>query len=73
MKLENDILQVGGIKNVKTMEYSRAHYDTLIASGMAWEFHPWLTGNWEDDKEQFIKEVMSRFKDVYTENQNREV
>lgn len=57
----------------ETMEYGRAHYEALIASGMAWEFHPWLTGNWNDDKERFINEVMSKFKNVYTENQNREV
>lgn len=55
------------------MEYGRAHYETLIASGMAWEFHPWLTGCWKDDKERFINEVMSKFKDVYTEDQNREI
>ena len=73
MKLENDIPWVGGIKDIKTMEYGKAHYDALIASGMAWEFHPWLTGNWKDDKERFINEVMSKFKNVYTENQNREV
>lgn len=69
MKLENDIHQVGGTNT----EYGRAHYEALIASGMAWEFHPWLTGCWNDDKERFINEVMSKFKNVYTENQNREV
>ena len=69
MKLENDI-QVDGGTNT---EYGKSDYDALITSVMAWEFHPWLTGNWDDDKEQFIKEVMSRFKNVYTENQNREI
>lgn len=69
MKLENDTQVIGGTNT----EYGRAHYDALIASGMAWEFHPWLTGCWKDDKERFINEVMSKFKNVYTENQNREV
>ena len=69
MKLENDIPHVGGTNT----EYGRKHYDALIASGMAWEFHPWLTGYWKDDKERFINEVMSKFINVYTENQNREV
>ena len=69
MKSEKDIQVVGGTNT----EYGRAHYDALIASGMAWEFHPWLTGCWKDDKERFINEVMSKFKNVYTENQNREV
>lgn len=73
MKLENDIQRAGGIKDMKTIEYGRSHYDALIASGMAWEFHPWLTGCWKDDKERFINEVMSKFKNVYTENQNREI
>ena len=41
----------------ETMEYGRAHYEALIASGMAWEFHPWLTGNWNEDKDRYIKEV----------------
>lgn len=64
MKLENDTQDTGGTNT----EYGRAHYDALIASGMAWEFHPWLTGNWKDDKERFINEVMSKFTNVYTEN-----
>ena len=67
MKSEKDTHVIGGTNT----EYGRAHYEALIASGMAWEFHPWLTGNWKDDKERFINEVMSKFKNVYTENQNR--
>lgn len=46
MKLENDTPHVGGTNT----EYGREYYDVLIASGMAWEFHPWLTGYWKDDK-----------------------
>lgn len=69
MKLENDIPRVGGTNT----EYGKLYYENLISSGMAWEFHPWLTGNWNEDKERFINEVMSKFKNVYTENQNREV
>lgn len=33
-------------KNIKTKE----NYDKLLASGMFWEFHPELTGEWEKDK-----------------------
>jgi len=33
-------------KNIKTKE----NYEKLLASGMFWEFHPELTGNWEQDK-----------------------
>lgn len=48
MKLEKDIQADGGI---------RESYNKLIKSGMAWEFHPWLTGNWNEDKNRYIKEV----------------
>lgn len=48
MKLENNIREIGGI---------RESYDKLIKSGMAWEFHPWLTGNWDEDKDRYIKEI----------------
>lgn len=52
----------------------KKEYDALIKSGMAWEFHPWLTGNWNDDKEQFINEICKKvesvIKDVHTENKN---
>jgi hypothetical protein len=33
-------------EQIKTKE----NYDKLLASGMFWEFHPELTGNWEVDK-----------------------
>lgn len=29
-------------------------YDKMIASGMFWEFHPTLSGEWEKDKDYFI-------------------
>lgn len=48
MKLENNIHEIGGI---------RESYNKLIKSGMAWEFHPWLTGNWNEDKDRYIKEI----------------
>jgi hypothetical protein len=41
-------------------------YKALIASGMAWEFHPWLTGNWKEDKERYIKEIY----EVYENTKN---
>ena len=33
-------------EQIKTKE----NYDMLLGSGMFWEFHPELTGNWEIDK-----------------------
>jgi hypothetical protein len=27
---------------------------------MAWEFLPWLTGNWNEDKERYINEMASK-------------
>ena len=60
MKSEKDIQVVGGISTSDdAMVRWKKDYDTLIASGMAWEFHPWLTGNWNDDKERYIKEIIN--------------
>ena len=33
-------------KQIQTLE----KYNMLLKSGMFWEFHPELTGNWEVDK-----------------------
>ena len=33
-------------KHIKTKE----NYDKLLKSGMFWEFHPELSGNWDKDK-----------------------
>lgn len=33
-------------KQIKTKE----NYNKLLTSGMFWEFHPELTGDWEVDK-----------------------
>lgn len=50
------------METVKQIDASKEHYDALIASGMAWEFHPWLTGNYNEDKGRFDKEIMSKIK-----------
>ena len=39
-------------------------YESLLKSGMAWEFYPWLTGIWKEDKEQFINELCNKVKNV---------
>ncbi len=39
-------------QNIKTKE----NYDKLLKSGMFWEFHPELTGNWNKDKEVINKQ-----------------
>ena len=65
MKLENNTQVIGGINvSMDAMEKWKKDYDALIASGMAWEFHPWLTGNWEDDKERYIKEIVNWYADT---------
>jgi hypothetical protein len=35
----------------------KAEYQSLLKSGMFWEFFPELTGEWEKDKAAFIKEL----------------
>lgn len=67
MKLENDIQVAGGTNQLDILEED---YKRLIKSGMAWEFHPWLTGNWNDDKERYINEIVNKTasKYAYTED-----
>lgn len=33
----------------------KAEYESLLKSGMFWEFHPELTGEWDKDKTQWKK------------------
>lgn len=42
----------------------KQEYEALLKSGMAWEFYPWLTGIWKEDKEQFINELGNKVKNV---------
>lgn len=42
---------MGQYKQIITEE----SYDKLLKSGMFWEFHPELTGNWEED----IKSILT--------------
>jgi len=37
-------------EQIKTKE----NYDKLLVSGMFWEFHPELSGDWEKDKEVIL-------------------
>jgi hypothetical protein len=52
----------------------KKEYEALLKSGMAWEFYPWLTGIWKEDKEQFINEIGNKVRsiinDVHTEDKN---
>lgn len=38
-------------KEIQTIE----NYNKLLSSGMFWEFHPELTGEWEKDKDIIFK------------------
>lgn len=70
MKSEENIASSGGTNRVEDMW--RKDYEMLIASGMAWEFHPWLTGIWNDDKERYINEIVNKTasKYAYTEDKD---
>ena len=63
MKLENIIHEVGGINQVE--DTWRKDYEMLIRSGMAWEFHPWLTGDWNEDKDRYINEIVNKTASKY--------
>lgn len=34
---------------------NKKDYEDLLKSGMFWEFHPELSGEWEKDKDEFVK------------------
>lgn len=70
MKSEENIVSSGGTNRVEDMW--RKDYEMLIASGMAWEFHLWLTGIWNNDKERYINEIVNKTasKYAYTEDKD---
>jgi hypothetical protein len=39
---------------------SLKEYKSLLKSGMFFEFFPQLTGNWEDDKDEFEKIINNK-------------
>ena len=41
--------------NKKIKRDLKLEYAQLLASGMFWELFPFLSGNWEDDKEIFTE------------------
>jgi hypothetical protein len=54
-----------GLNMDKVLEMEcKQEYEALLKSGMAWEFHPWLTGIWNNDKERFINEISNKVKNV---------
>ena len=71
MKLENDTQVIGGIStSEEAMVLWKKDYDMLIASGIAWEFHPWLTGNWSEDKERYITDIVYKTASKYEDTEN---
>lgn len=47
-------------------------YYLLLKSGMFWEFHPELSGNYDEDKESWIaqQKVLNKFRKKFKESQN---
>ena len=71
MKSEKITLPAGGIKlSREAEEFWIRDYHLLISSGMAWEFHPWLTGNWNEDKERYINEIVNKTASKYANTEN---
>lgn len=66
----NDVFVTNEILEIEC----KKEYEALLKLGMAWEFYPWLSGIWENDKEQFINEISNKvrsiIKDVHTEDKN---
>lgn len=48
------------------IDHFKEDYEALKLSGMFWEFFPEFTGNWEQDKHEFVKlesELNTQFPD----------
>lgn len=43
-------MNISETENADRIINLKVEYDRLLKSGMMWEFHPELTGNWEEDK-----------------------
>lgn len=44
----------------------KQEYDSLLASGMFWEFYPELTGEWVKDQEEFTRKLTITRKAFFT-------
>ena len=44
------------IEHIQTKE----HYDLLLKSGMFWEIYPELSGDWENDKDEILKDLSQK-------------
>lgn len=42
----------------------RAEYAAEIASGMFWEWHPWATGKWDEDKHRWRAARLTRYMEI---------
>lgn len=62
---EGDNHPWGHKSNYKNWEY----YKNLLKSGMFWEFHPDLSGDWEKDKDEFFK-YHKKIKDRLNKNKS---
>jgi len=49
---------------------TRENYDKLLKSGMFWEFHPELTGDWDKDKLVILKTDDKYLEDNIVEARN---
>jgi len=50
----------------------KADYFKLLGSGMFWEIYPELTGEWEKDKDEFIKNEQW-LNENFRNNKNRRI
>lgn len=48
----------------------KEEYNSLLKSGMFWEFHPELSGNFDNDKVQYKKiyRKIQKFRKLYRQN-----
>jgi hypothetical protein len=45
---------------MENLDKAKTAYNTLLKSGMFYEFYPQLTGNWDEDKDFWLEEYMEQ-------------
>jgi hypothetical protein len=58
-------------KYMENLAKSKKAYDSLLKSGMFWEFYPQLTGNWDEDRDFWFEEYMERMEAATEAAKNR--
>ena len=51
-------------QGAEILEKAKNAYNSLLKSGMFWEFYPRLTGVWEDDEDFWFEEYIEQMERI---------